>query len=264
MDGFAVRSADVATASPERPVTLRVIGEVAAGHVPHGRRGGRHRGAHPDRRASCRRARTRSCRSRTPTRRPAWPTCRHRSPSASLDHAGRHIRRAGSDLHAGSVVLEAGATITPAAVAALAATGHASVLVHGRPRVAILATGDELVPPASRSVRPDPGQQRAGTRGPGARTRRRGRSARASRATTSTTSAHGCARAWSGRTWSSSAAACRSVPTTWSRGASRRSASCELWRVAVQPGKPLAFGRATAGRAHVSCSACRATRSAAS
>ena len=34
MDGFAVRSADVGTATPERPVTLRVIGEVAAGHEP--------------------------------------------------------------------------------------------------------------------------------------------------------------------------------------------------------------------------------------
>ena len=37
MDGFAVRSADVATASAGQPVTLRVVGEVAAGYAPSAR-----------------------------------------------------------------------------------------------------------------------------------------------------------------------------------------------------------------------------------
>ena len=47
-----------------------------------------------------------------------------------------------------------------------------------------------------------------------------------------------------GRTSSSSAAACRSAPMTSSRMRSTLSAGLDLWRVAVQPGKPLAFGRA--------------------
>jgi molybdopterin molybdotransferase len=60
--------------------------------------------------------------------------------------AGRFVRRAGSDVPAGSVALARGALLDPGAVGLAAALGHAEVRVHRRPRVAILTTGDELVP----------------------------------------------------------------------------------------------------------------------
>ena len=59
--------------------------------------------------------------------------------------AGRNIRRRGEDLRLGETVLEAGQVLRPAEIGILAATGHAVVRVHRRPRVAILANGDELV-----------------------------------------------------------------------------------------------------------------------
>jgi molybdopterin molybdotransferase len=59
---------------------------------------------------------------------------------------GAHIRRAGEDLHRGDVVLHAGAEVGPAEAGMLAALGRADVQVARRPRLAIVATGDELVP----------------------------------------------------------------------------------------------------------------------
>lgn len=60
---------------------------------------------------------------------------------------GRHIRRAGLDFHAGDVLLEAGRRIDPQALALIAAADVPAVRVVRRPRVAIIATGDELVLP---------------------------------------------------------------------------------------------------------------------
>lgn len=60
---------------------------------------------------------------------------------------GRHVRRAGEDLPPGGVALAKGWVIGPGQVAAAAAAGHAELLVTPRPRVAVLATGDELVEP---------------------------------------------------------------------------------------------------------------------
>ncbi len=60
---------------------------------------------------------------------------------------GRDVRRAGEDLAIGEMLMAAGAVVPAHAVAALAAAGHASVPCERRPRVAILGSGDELVPP---------------------------------------------------------------------------------------------------------------------
>ena len=72
-------------------------------------------------------------------------------PDAVAVHApvreGDHIRIVGSDVDAGVPVLPAGRACDPAAIALLAATGHGTVVVHRRPRVAVISTGDELVPP---------------------------------------------------------------------------------------------------------------------
>ena len=59
---------------------------------------------------------------------------------------GRFIRTAGSDVPAGSVAIPRGATVDPGAVGLAAALGRTEVLVHRRPRVGLLTTGDEIVP----------------------------------------------------------------------------------------------------------------------
>lgn len=58
---------------------------------------------------------------------------------------GNDIRRAGEDIRAGEIVLAAGSKITPAAIGMLAAVGMPYVAVVRKPRVAVLATGDEIV-----------------------------------------------------------------------------------------------------------------------
>jgi molybdopterin molybdotransferase len=63
---------------------------------------------------------------------------------------GRHIRRAGLDFTEGEMLLPAGRILDPAALSLAAAANHAKVPVVRRPLVAIIATGDELLPPGSR------------------------------------------------------------------------------------------------------------------
>lgn len=63
--------------------------------------------------------------------------------------AGQYVRRKGLDFSAGQVLLDAGRRITARDIALAAAMDYAKVPVARRPRVAILATGDELVPPGT-------------------------------------------------------------------------------------------------------------------
>src|SRR6202035_352776 len=71
--------------------------------------------------------------------------------------AGDHVRRRGEVLRAGDPLLPAGALVTPGALALFATHGYAALPVHRAPRVAVLATGDEVVPP---ETEPAPGQLR--------------------------------------------------------------------------------------------------------
>lgn len=61
--------------------------------------------------------------------------------------AGRHIRRKGQDFSAGDTVVPAGRRLTARDVGLAAAANHPWLTVHRRPRVAILATGDEIAMP---------------------------------------------------------------------------------------------------------------------
>jgi molybdopterin molybdotransferase len=63
--------------------------------------------------------------------------------------AGKHVRREGEDVTAGQVVIEAGTVIGPGQLVAAAALGVEEVVVHPRPRVAIVPTGDEVRPAGS-------------------------------------------------------------------------------------------------------------------
>jgi molybdopterin molybdotransferase len=64
-------------------------------------------------------------------------------------HARENVSARGSDLRKGAVVLAEGETLTPAKLGALAAIGKDSVAVYAKPRVALLVTGDEVVPPGA-------------------------------------------------------------------------------------------------------------------
>jgi molybdopterin molybdotransferase len=61
--------------------------------------------------------------------------------------AGRHIRRAGQDFAAGDAVVPAGRRLTARDIGLAAAANHPWLAAHRRPRVAILATGDEIAMP---------------------------------------------------------------------------------------------------------------------
>ena len=70
---------------------------------------------------------------------------------------GQNIRRRGEDVRAGETILRAGTVVGPPEIAALASVGATTVRVVAAPSVAILSTGDEVVDPA---VKPAPHQVR--------------------------------------------------------------------------------------------------------
>jgi molybdopterin molybdotransferase len=141
MDGFAVRAADVMGATADRPIRLRVVETIAAGG----------RGTRPIGAGEAARIMTGA-----PVPAGADTVVRVEDTETSSDagvvavrddrDAMRNVRARGEDVCADSVVLRAGTPLGPAHVGVLASVGCAEPRVHARPRVAILATGDELVP----------------------------------------------------------------------------------------------------------------------
>lgn len=75
--------------------------------------------------------------------------------------AGEGIVRADEDVAAGTGLVPAGRPLRPQDLGLLAGAGVTEVAVHARPRVAVLSTGDEVVPPATRELAP--GQVRDAT-----------------------------------------------------------------------------------------------------
>ena len=142
MDGFAVRAVDLAGAGDEDAVTLPLAGALPAGAVA------------VEELAAGRCVAIMTGAPVPPGADAVVPVeLVDRGPGAvtfrAAPSAGAHIRRAGEDLHAGDLVLGPGVVLGPTQLAALAAAGAGSVEVHRRPRVAVLATGDELVPPGT-------------------------------------------------------------------------------------------------------------------
>ena len=138
MDGYAARGADVRGASPDAPVRLRVVEEVPAGRFP-----------------------TRTLQPGEATRVftgapvPAGADSVIRQEDTDVGKTtvtvlsdrdrGVNIRSAGEDIRKGQTVLRAGTPLGPAQLGVLASLAVAHPLVHRRPRVAILASGDEIV-----------------------------------------------------------------------------------------------------------------------
>lgn len=150
MDGYAVRAIDLADASPEHSVRLRVLGDLAAGGVPLSAVGPGEAlrimtGAPMPEGAD----------SVVPvedtTRGGDWVE------TAKTLRPGIHIRLAGEDLRPGQVLVKAGHGLRPGDLGVLAAAGFPTVAVHPRVRVAVLTTGDELV---DVSEEPGPGRIR--------------------------------------------------------------------------------------------------------
>ncbi len=136
MDGYAVRAADLA----EVPATLRRIGESAAGAAFAGRIGA----------GECARIFTGA-----PVPDGADAVVAQEDTAAEGEsvtfrlatHPGRHIRPAGQDFRSGDALLMAGRRLAPRDLAVAAAMNVPWLVVRRRPRVAILAVGDELVLP---------------------------------------------------------------------------------------------------------------------
>jgi molybdopterin molybdotransferase len=146
MDGFAVRTADFADGT----ATLELIGEVAAGQVP----------TTAVRPGTCVRIMTGApipdgADAIAPVEWTGEEGGRVRIGRAP--EPGQYVRPAGQDVRPGDELVEAGAVVTPAVVGIAATLGYAELDVRVPPRVAVVATGDELVRPGTT---PGPGQIR--------------------------------------------------------------------------------------------------------
>jgi molybdopterin molybdotransferase len=145
MDGFAVRADDVRGASAASPRVLRVVDDVAAGHFPS-------RPVGPGE----------AIRIMTGAPVPAGADgvirVEHTDGGSGIGtaegtvairldaDAGKNVRPRGEDVRAGDVVLRAGAVLRAGELGVAAAFGRARLPVIRRPVVAVLASGDELVP----------------------------------------------------------------------------------------------------------------------
>lgn len=150
MDGYGVRAEDIASASDTAPVALKVVGRVLPGADP----------APPD---SVPLQAGTAVRIMTGAKIPAGVDAvimRENTDEAEVESndetafgtvkikvaspAGEAIRRQGEDVKNGEVILAAGSRLGPAQTNLLAAAGHVVVDIKRRPTVAILASGDEL------------------------------------------------------------------------------------------------------------------------
>ncbi len=151
MDGFAVRARDTAGASASAPARLRVIGSVAMGHPVTQRLGP----------GEAMRIPTGGM---LPAAADAVVMVEHTHEAGdgtvAIERAAarmQHVMRRGEDAKKGTRLFARGHRVRPADVGALSGIGLSRVWVVRRPRVAVLATGDEIVPP---DVTPRPGQVR--------------------------------------------------------------------------------------------------------
>ena len=138
MDGYALRSQDTVGATGENPVTLDVIEDIPAGHIPR-------KIVEPGT----------ASRIMTGAPVPEGADAVIRMEDTEKDgqrvkvyaqtEQGQDIRYAGEDVKEGELVISRGEIVRPAEVGMLAALGRSFVYVHQSPLVAILSTGDELV-----------------------------------------------------------------------------------------------------------------------
>jgi molybdenum cofactor synthesis domain-containing protein len=141
MDGYAVRADDTTGASRAEPRALRRIATLFTGEVTEQRVGA----------GECMEISTGAP---MPPGADAVVIVEQTDGEASgavLAYApvvpGQNVGPQGADIRDGQRVLQAGATLTPSRLGAIAALGRAAVTVYARPRVAILSTGNEIIEP---------------------------------------------------------------------------------------------------------------------
>lgn len=236
VDGFAVRSEDTRTASPENPVCLQIVETIAAGSVPkHTLSAGQ------------------AARILTGAPLPMGADAlvmvedTQQGPGdtveLSLRASARYIRRVGSDLRVGALALQSGTEIDTGAIGLLAALGQRSVVCRRQPRVAVLTTGDEVyfggdsIPPLGSIYDANGPALVAAVQQAGAIVtlhRHIGDDPAAIRAML--TEASGCDLILTSGGVSVG-------EYDYVKAAVEEIGSLHFWRIAIKPGKPLAFGR---------------------
>ncbi|MED5316464.1 MAG: gephyrin-like molybdotransferase Glp, partial [Candidatus Neomarinimicrobiota bacterium] len=145
MDGFAVRAVDTADAEKDNAVTLKMIGGVSAGDP----------GDLVLKPGECA-----QCMTGAPIPQGADAVVMVEDTSGYDSggtvqiyleaYPGKHIRRKGEEISEGDILIRKKTRITPAEMGTLATFGYRQVQVYRNPRVALMATGDELVKPGQR------------------------------------------------------------------------------------------------------------------
>jgi molybdopterin molybdotransferase len=147
MDGFAIHAADVIGAAPDSPRSLRVIADIPAGAVPaialgHSEAARIMTGAHmPDGGDAVIPVEDTDFNDRS-----AGATAPQAVQVFRSVKTGDNVRPRGMDIHAGEIVLQKGRQLKPQDLGLLAMLGIANVPVYKVPRVALLSSGDELIP----------------------------------------------------------------------------------------------------------------------
>ena len=143
MDGYAVRAVDTKDASKDQPVTLQIIEDLPAGYVA---------------KKSVKRGQTIRIMTGAPmpkgadavimveeTERQEARGKRQEVKVFKEAKVGDNVRKAGEDFKKGDIVLRKEMTIRPPEIGMLAAVGKPNVYVYQQPNVAVLSTGDELI-----------------------------------------------------------------------------------------------------------------------
>jgi molybdopterin molybdotransferase len=141
MDGFAVRASDVAGATPSAPAELKIVGRALIGHEPPGTVGAGE-----------------AMHIATGAPIPGGADVVVPIENATVEGealvrlldgpaVGTHVRPQGEDVREGDVLVSSGKRLGAPELALLAIAGHPTPMVHPRPRVVVLSTGDELVSP---------------------------------------------------------------------------------------------------------------------
>ncbi len=235
MDGYAVVAADTEGATEASPVTLKLAGEVRAG-FPGGS------------------SVVAGTVVRIMTGAPVPEGADAIVPVEVTDEvdglvqiarpaaAGDHVRLAGGDLRSGAVVVSAGSRIGSGEIAVLASLGLSPVEVHSTPTVAILVTGDELVAPEES---PAPGQIRdSNSLALRALVTEAGGSARVHRnvADGLEETVAALRDAAQGADLVISSGGVSMGRYDYVKEAVERVGHIDMWRVAMQPGKPVVLG----------------------
>jgi molybdopterin molybdotransferase len=143
MDGFALRAAETSAADPSNPLEFDTVGEALPGRPFAG-------AVQPGQAVRIMTGAPLPAGADAVLRAEAAEEAAGRVRAREAVTPGRHVGRRGEDIEIGTVVLRAGRVLRPQDVGVLASLGASPVSVVRRPTVAVLVTGDELLPCGSR------------------------------------------------------------------------------------------------------------------